>query len=321
MESSLHGYFVKGVAKSTASVYKSAQNRYLSFCSHFRYQPLPLSEPVGCAFAAFLADSGLSFRSIKVYISGIRHWQIAAGLPEPFKGQAWPKLEYVLKGIKRSQAEKLSPARKDRLPITPDILRRIKCHWACQNASVDIHMLWAAFSLGFFGFLRAGEFTIPSDSAFDPSQHLCPEDISVDSHVQPSLLRVHLKQSKTDPFRQGINIFLGRSNSDLCPVSAILSYLSLRGMDQGPLFRFADGHPLTRDRLVFHLRKVLGEVGIRSNKFAGHSFRIGAATTAAAMGMEDSMIKILGRWESSAYLRYLKVPKQSLAEVSVILSQ
>ena len=302
-------------------MYKSAQTKYLSFCSRFRYQPLPLSEPVVCSFAAFLADSGLTFRSIKVYISGIHHWQIASGLPEPFKGQAWPKLDYVLKGIKRSQAEKLSPARKDRLPITPDILRRIKCHWASQNSSVDIHMLWAAFSLGFFGFLRAGEFTIPSDSAFDPSQHLCPADISVDSHVQPSLLRVHLKQSKTDPFRQGINIFLGRSNSDLCPVSAILSYLSLRGMDQGPLFRFSDGHPLTRDRLVFHLRKVLAEVGIRSDQFAGHSFRIGAATTAAAMGVEDSMIKILGRWESSAYLRYLKVPRQSLAKVSVILSQ
>ena len=89
----------------------------------------------------------------------------------------------------------------------------------------------------------SGEFTIPSDSAFDPSQHLCPADISVDSHVQPSLLRVHLKQSKTDPFHQGINIFLGRSNSDLCPVSAILSYLSLRGTDQGPLFRFSDGPP------------------------------------------------------------------------------
>ena len=105
LESSLHGYFVKGVARSTASVYKSAQTKYLAFSSRFFYQPLPLSEPVVCSFAAFLADSGLTFWSIKVYISGIRHWQIASGLPEPFKGQSWPKLEYVLKGIKRSQAE------------------------------------------------------------------------------------------------------------------------------------------------------------------------------------------------------------------------
>ena len=185
---------------------------------------------------AFLANSGLTFRSIKVYISGIRHWQIASGLPELFKGQSWPKLEYVLKGIRQSQAERLSPAQKDRLPITSDILRRIKRHWASQKTTVDIHVLWAAFSLGFFGFLRAGKFTVRSDSAFDPSQHLCPVDISVDSHEHPSLLKVQLKQSKTDPFRQGIDIFLGRSKSDLCPVSAVLSYLVIRAMDHRPLF-------------------------------------------------------------------------------------
>ena len=37
-------------------------------------------------------------------------------------------------------------------------------------------------------------------------------------------------------------------------------------------------------------------------KYSGHSFRIGAATTAAAKGIEDCIIKILGWWESLAYL-------------------
>ena len=39
----------------------------------------------------------------------------------------------------------------------------------------------------------------------------------------------------------------------------------------------------------------LQEVGLHPEKYAGHSFRIGAATTAAACGVQDFL---MGRWES-----------------------
>ena len=34
---------------------------------------------------------------------------------------------------------------------------------------------------------------VPSDSKFDPAKHLSPADITVDSHIIPTLLIVHLK--------------------------------------------------------------------------------------------------------------------------------
>ena len=64
------------------------------------------------------------------------------------------------------------------------------------------------------------------------------------------------------------------------------------------------------------LRRALSECGIDSSLYAGHSFRIGAATTAAARGMQDSLIKILGQWESSAYMIYVPTPHTTLAAVS-----
>ena len=111
--------------------------------------------------------------------------------------------------------------------------------------------------------------------------------------------------SKTDPFRRGVSIFLGKTDSDLCPVAALLSYLAKRGLAPGPLFRFDEGHPLTRLALVSEVRAALTVAGIDPAPYSGHSFRIGAATSAAAAGVEDAVIKTLGRWRSDAYLRWL----------------
>ena len=75
----------------------------------------------------------------------------------------------------------------------------------------------------------------------------------------------------------------------------MLSYLVLRGNSSGPLFIFDSGKYLTRQRLVDELRSALSKAGIESSNYSGHSFRIGAASTAAAKEFDDSLIKVLGK--------------------------
>ena len=67
-----------------------------------------------------------------------------------------------------------------------------------------------------------------------------------------------------------------------------------------------DKTPLTRSAFVSGFRAALIQAGYQNSETSrysdGHSFKAGAASTAAALGMEDSLIKTLGCWESSRYL-------------------
>lgn len=311
-------YFRHSLAPSTQRTYTSAQSRYLTFCSQFTIPPLPLHEPHLCRFAAFLATDNISHNTIKSYLSALRRLQIANNHPDP-NISSFPKLESVIRGIKLEQA-KTKGANPTRLPITPDILHKLRSFFESRGQEADSFMLWAAICTCFFGFMRSGEMTVPSESAFDPASHLCFEDVSIDDITAPSVVKLRLKASKTDPFRNGVEIVLGRTHAALCPVTALLSYLAIRGNRPGFLFLFEDGRPLTKARFIIKVREALSHLGIDSTKYAGHSFRIGAATAAGSRGINDSVIQMLGRWKSSAYKLYIKTPRDQLARYSVIIA-
>ena len=143
----------------------------------------------------------------------------------------------------------------------------------------------------------------------------------MDSTAAPTTVRVRIKASKTDPFRAGVDVYLGHTGDPICPVAALLTYMAARGNGTGPLFKFASGKPLTRDSFVSRVKEALHAAGVDPTPYSGHSFRSGAATTAASKGIGDATIKMMGRWKSSAYQLYVKTPRQQLAAVSHQLLQ
>ena len=146
-------------------------------------------------------------------------------------------LQHVMWGIKSSQV-KGGQQTRPRLPISPTILPGLRQVWEKSRHGFDNIMLWAACTTCFFGFLRSGEIAAPSAHNFDPSYHLTLGDIAVDNPSHPLAIRVCIKASKTDPFRKGVQIFLGRTGDHLCLVAALLAYVAIRGKQPGPLFCF-----------------------------------------------------------------------------------
>ena len=287
----------------------------MTFCHETGLPPLPLSEHTLCLFVAHLAQQNLQHSSIRTYLSSLRHLQISAGLPNPFTQDAFPRLTYVLRGLKRT-----SPSQPDkRLPITPEILEILRRHWSIPLITYEHRLLWAACCLGFFGFLRVAEFTARSTTETPPNI-VAINDIQRAAGYPPEFIRVHLRQSKTDPFGTGVHVYLGRTNHSICPVAAILSFVAIRPPNlPGPLLRFLDGSTLSRTYLVTQVKKALSAAGIDPSRYSAHSFRIGAATTAAAAGIPDHQIKMLGRWESSAYTLYVRTPPNQLSALSARL--
>ena len=302
---------VQGLASSTRSSYTSGQKKFFDFCVqlgkvHPSGSPCPTDEWTLCLFATFLANT-VQHSTIKVYLSAVRSMHIEQGFPDPLINCL--RLQRVLRGIKRTQGVFSSL----RLPVTDDIMAVI--FRALDLSTPDHCMFWAACNLAYFGFHRSAEFTVPNLASFSSAIHLGVADIAVDSGSMPSCLRVRIKASKTDPFRKGCYVHIGRGLFPLCAIQSLLAYLSLRGDGPGPLFIFRDGRPLSRTILTSWLRRILSAAGIEGN-FSSHSFRIGAATVAARNGIPDHQIQALGRWTSNAYLVYIRTPAESLSKLS-----
>ncbi|CAG2221610.1 unnamed protein product [Mytilus edulis] len=156
-------------------------------------------------------------------------------------------------------------------------------------------LIEAACIVAYFGFLRCGELTVNTD--FDASCNLCIEDIT----FEEDYAILHLKTSKTDPFRSGVNIYLFKNNTSVCPVKSLIRYLDVRrsrfsiACNSSPLFVMENGEALTRTFFINHVRSILEIIGLNPSNYNGHSFRIGAATSVASK-IEDHLIKILRRF-------------------------
>lgn len=301
-------YIWWGLADRTRKSYRTATRSYTMSCAISGKSPFPATLENLLVWVSEMGERRILPKSIKLYISGIRSFQVDMGTTgKELEVFHHPTLERVIQGIRRLRGE---PDVKERLPITrPILLAMLATFDTKTQTGATFH---AAFSLAFAGFLRIGEFTWSSaDRQEDFGQwHMTRNSITIENKK----LYVQLPASKTDPFRQGVRLSIAAAKDDGCVLRSLHRlYTSFPTALQAPLFDTNKG--FTRQYVTQTLRSTLAQLGHKGN-YSGHSFRRGAATWASQNGLNEDEIMTLGRWKSDSYKLYIQANPDKAVDAS-----
>lgn len=308
-------YITKGVAPSTLKAYTSAWSLFVTFCLSFRKPVFPILITTVCSFLVYNFETrNLKISSIRKLLASIQFFARYHNPDYPSLFNV-PAVRLLLKGITKSSAK----THDKRLPITFSVLQQLIT--SLRNGSFSNYinvLLEALFLTAFYGFMRPGEFTSESKH-FESSRDLSLSDV----RFSPNFFTIFLKHSKNDSMGSGVSLSLYKNDYQFCPYSSMIKYLKirLRTSLQSPLFILPNGAPITKVWFSSHLATVLKNCGLSPLQYTGHSFRIGAATTAAEHGIPTSTIKLLGRWSSSAFESYIRPEQKFISKAQQIISR
>ena len=237
------------------------------------------------------------------YVSALGYCHRLAGVNDP------TKVFWVIEMLKGYG--KLGSHVDTRLPITLPILRNIVQQTpSLCSSEYRAYLFQAMCTTAFFAFLRIGEITCcprsPTVLQIDQVVKL------LDTSGKITGLKIMFANFKHLYNRPNVTLTLHRC-TDICPVQSLLDYFACRGVSAGPLFQTRDGHAVSSKLFTDHLAILFRACGLDSNKYKGHSFRIGAATFAAECGYSDAQIRLMGRWKSDAFRKYIHGPSLSLS--------
>ena len=253
---------------------------------------LPLTVNQISIFVAYLYTRHFSPSSMVSYTSALGYVHRLLGYFDPTSATLIQKL---LAG-----ATKIAPTIDPRLPITVIILHRL-CQATVQHVKVHYHqvLLRAMFTTAFFGLMRLAELTVTKHGQVI---------ISIDQlSMSPQQAIINITHFKHNHSAKPVDVPLSAHPSQtICPVYNLAVYLQFRGYAPGPLFSFQSGKSVARRFFTKHLSFLLTAIGYDVARYKSHSFRIGGASFYADLGYSDSQIRLLGRWNSNAFIPYIR---------------
>lgn len=284
-------------APTTQAAYKQGIQAFNHFrAAHGLVEDWPVSSQQVIQFAAHLSLQGRAHTTVRTYLAGI-------GTKHKLHGWKDPTDNFLLKKLLQGMT-KLDSRQDKRKPVTYQMLKSLisALPSICDNV-YEQKLFAAAFTLAFFGFLRVSEIVGQGKSVAGGRAGLSLAAVQLGEK-----LRVNIAGSKADQTNKGASVCLRRvvKHPDVCPVLAMQSFLQARHDREGLLFQHYNGSPLTRYQFQAVLKKGARVLGWEVNKYTSHSFRIGAATTAAINGTPMDRIMRLGRWSSMSAKKYVR---------------
>jgi hypothetical protein len=233
---------------------------------------------------------------------------LGAGLP-------LTRVSKMLDGLARLQGA--PPPRRLRIGVRPKHLRQ------AIDAGLDtrdpLNANYAtAFEVCLVAIARAGEIAsgLPR-GAFDVLRHPSRADLTFEydragNPISATIMIVNSKARGIEA-RRKVPVVLPMHGTYLSPGYRL--WLLDRSIDPvpdtlraiTPLFRDpATNTIITVDGLRASLRAILSNIGRDGSTYGAHSLRIGGATAMAFCQASAEVIKDVGRWNSDAYLRYIR---------------
>lgn len=261
---------------------------------------LPIKVSSLALFIAHLVNEGLASSTIHSYISALAYIHKLAGVTDPTQ---FFLIRKMLLGL-----QKRGTKPDFRQPITIDILHKLVVSLPKTCPSYYEHVMFKSmYLLAFHAFLRIGEITYNGNA--DNVLQLSNVKFFKLGNTYPSKLEISFGSYKSHynctPVTLSIPVF---EKEEFCPVLALFQYLKLRRAREGPLYVQPNQKAVSYQNFCYILKQTLLVAQCNPSMYKSHSFRIGAASTAASQGVPEADIQAMGRWHSNAFKRYIRVP-------------
>ncbi len=256
-----------------ASIADNTRRAYRSDLDHFSAWggTLPAEPALVASYLAMHAET-LSVATLVRRIATISKAHEARGLPNPCRSEI---VRATLRGVKRMRGI----AQREAKPVLRDDLFRVLDF---MGEGVKDARDRALLLIGFAGGFRRSELV-----------GLSCDDIE---RVRQGLI-VTLRRSKTDQEGSGRKIGIPFGRTRHCPVLALDGWLTVSGIEAGPIFRPVDRHGrigaarLSGEGVSLVVKECATAAGIDPTGFSGHSLRAGFATSAVQAGVTTLKIR------------------------------
>ena len=233
---------------------------------------------------------------------------LGAGLP-------LTRVSKMLDGLARLQG--VPPPKRFRIGVRPKHLRQAIDAGLDTRDSLNANYA-TAFEVCLVAIARAGEIAsgLPHGT-FDVTRHPSRADLTFQfdntgSPISATIMIVNSKARGTEA-RRKLPVVLPMRGEYLSPghmlwtLDRVTDPVPSSARNTTPLFRDpATNKILTVDGLRSSLRAILSNIGRDGSAYGAHSLRIGGATAMAFCQASAEVIKDVGRWNSDAYLRYIR---------------